>query len=492
MPDLHTPDLNCLDPILREAILRVAHVYPGARLVGGVVRDLLLGHTTNDADIEVFGVPAEELQEQLQRHFPGHVHTVGQAFGVLKIDLERGFSLDVALPRRESKAGKGHTGFLIESDPHLDPKEAARRRDFTINAISLDPISLEVYDPWDGQKDLRDHLLRVVDPRTFQDDPLRVYRAAQFAARFHLQIDHESLALMKDMVRRGDLEELSKERVTEEIRKLLLKSTKPSIGFEVMRELGIIERSYPELHALIDTPQEAEWHPEGNVWIHTMMVIDAAASIIQQTERHLNPEDQLVVMLGALCHDLGKPPTTQTMDKGGIMRIRSLGHEEGGRGPTASLLAKWCFGSTCEETVIATTVDHLKPGLLFRAYEKGELQETSYANAVRKLLRRIRPASAEVLLAVAEADHRGRGFEDALTAPYVMGEAFRKIMEQAELNKPEALEPLLHGKDLIELGVQPGPEMGTLIRSVELARDDGRITNKEEALAYIKERLSKH
>lgn len=487
MSDLHTPDLTRLPHPLQEAISRVATAFPGARLVGGVVRDLLLGQTTNDADMEVYGVEAAELERKTEALFPGHVHLVGQAFGVLKMNLEEGTSLDLALPRRESKLGQGHTGFFIQSDPSLDPKEAAQRRDFTINTISLHPLTGELYDPWHGREDLRTRTLRVVDPQTFQDDPLRVYRAAQFVARFELTVEGTSLELMKEMVERGDLTTLSKERITEEMRKLLLKSQKPSLGFELLRELGVIKRDYPELHALIDTPQEPEWHPEGNVWIHTMMALDVAARIIREPARNLNIEERLHILLGTLCHDLGKPATTRPLQKDGVLRIRSLGHEEGGIAPTQALFKRWSFGDICEKIVIATTADHLKPGLLFRAYEKGELQETSYANAIRKLLKRIKPASAETLLAIAESDHRGRSFPDALTAPYVIGEKFRQVMMEANLNQPEALKPLLQGKDLIELGITPGPEMGIWIRRIELARDDGRIQNREEAIAYVEE-----
>ena len=467
--------------------MRVAETFPGARLVGGVVRDLLLGQSTKDADMEIYGVEAHALATSLRQLFPDHVHDVGQAFGVLKVDLHDGYSLDIALPRRESKSGQGHTGFSIQSDPFLDPKEAAKRRDFTINAISLHPLTGELYDPWNGQEDLQKSILRVVDTNTFQDDPLRVYRAAQFTARFQATIEPMSFRLMQEMVQRGDLDHLSKERITEELRKLLLKSLKPSLGFEVMRKLSIIERYYPELHALGDTPQEHEWHPEGNVWIHSLMALDVGALLIREPERHFSPEDQLAVMLGALCHDLGKPPTTHHVRKDGVMRIRSLGHEEAGREPTQTLLRRWCFGDVYERMVVATTADHLKPGLLFRAYEKGDLQEAAYANAIRKLLRRIQPASAEVLLAVAEADHRGRAFEDALTAPYVMGETFRRIMKQAALDQPQTLKPLLQGKDLLALGIQPGQAMGVLLRKIELARDDGRIKTREEALAYVKD-----
>ena len=260
-------------------------------LVGGFVRDALLGVRSKDVDVEVYGVAPERLESLLEQLFFDRVNTVGRSFGILKVRLGDGAELDVSIPRRESKMGRGHTGFVVESDPWMTIEEAARRRDFTVNALYADPLTGELFDFFDGVYDLGRRVLRVVDERTFQDDSLRVYRAVQFAARFAFRIEERSFQLMREMVERGDLDALSKERITEEIKKLVSKSSRPSIGFELMRDLGIIERNYPELHALIGVPQEPEWHPEGDVWIHSMMVLDQAARLIQQPERGLNEEE---------------------------------------------------------------------------------------------------------------------------------------------------------------------------------------------------------
>ena len=231
-----------------------------ALCVGGFVRDRLLGLPSTDLDLEVFGIPEDRLRELLATL--GRVEPVGQAFPVYKLG-----HMDVALPRRESKAGRGHKGFIVQGDPSMPFDEAARRRDFTINAIAWDPLTDQYLDPFDGRADLDKRLLRVVDPVTFGDDSLRVLRALQFAARFELTID----AATADICRAIPLDDLPAERIWGEFEKLLLKAQRPSIGFALARELGVIEQILPEMVPLYDCPQDAEWHPEGNVWIHTLM-----------------------------------------------------------------------------------------------------------------------------------------------------------------------------------------------------------------------------
>lgn len=470
------------EPRLLEAARAVSKHVPKAMLVGGFVRDCLLGIASKDADLETYGIGAEELETTLKELFDGKVETVGRSFGIFKVFLGDGYDLDVAIPRRESKTGPGHKGFEVEGDPDLDPKEAARRRDFTINAISADPQTGDVFDPFDGVGDLEKKILRVVDGATFVDDPLRVYRGVQFAARFGLRIDPATLELMRLMVARGDLDELSKERVTDEWKKLLLKSSKPSIGLELMRTLGLIRRSYPELHALIDTPQEPEWHPEGDVWIHTMMVVDEAARISRR--EFAKDDERLQVMLGALCHDLGKPGTTAPGEKDGVPRIRSIGHEEAGIAPTEALFDRLAFGEATRHAAIVSAKDHLKPGMLWRQLEKGTLTEETYVNAVRKLVKRSKPTNWRVLLAVSEADHFGRGLPDVEREPHTAGELFTRTVIEHGLDG-EGIKPLLHGRDLMTLGFEPGPLMGRLLKEIERLRDEGKIKTKKDALAFV-------
>ena len=285
-----------------------------ALIVGGWVRDRLMGRTSKDVDLEVYGVPAPRLRELLAAF--GSVNTVGESFTVYKVA-----GIDVALPRRESKTGPGHRGFEVTGDPDLPFEEAARRRDFTINAVAWDPLTGEYLDPFDGRRDLEARVLRAVDPLTFGDDSLRVLRAVQFAARFELSVEPGTI----EICRRLPLDDLPPERVWGEIEKLLLHAARPSRGWALALELGIIDRLFPELQALVGCPQEPEWHPEGDVWVHTLMVVDQARTRIDDLER----PQQITVMLGAVCHDLGKPPTTAFVDG----RIRSIDHEQAGVAP---------------------------------------------------------------------------------------------------------------------------------------------------------------
>lgn len=486
-PVLFNQDKRLLEPA-NELSMRIKAMGGQALLVGGFVRDSLTGMISKDADIEVYGIEADALEHVLQQLHPGKVDTVGKSFGVLKVFLGDGLDLDVSIPRRESKTGAGHKGFAISGDPGMSVKEAARRRDFTMNSLAADPLTGEIIDSFGGKEDIKKKILRVTDPERFQDDPLRVYRAVQFAARLGFTIEPNSFALMKEMVERGDLDELSPERVTEELKKLLLKSEKPSIGFEYMRELGIIERDYPELHSLIGVEQEPEWHPEGDVWIHTMMVVDAAASIARRKTQDAKFDDaeRLQITVGALVHDLGKPPTTKRMEKHGVMRITSLGHEEAGAEPAKQLLGRFMFGEDVERAAVAAARDHLKPGMLHRAWEKEEMDDEQYANALRKWLKRSLPISWRVLLAASESDYRGRTLPGVQTGPYPAGEHAAKVIKERGLDK-EAAKPLIQGRDLIALGLKPGPVFSRIIDKIEHARDEGRIKTREEALELARE-----
>jgi tRNA nucleotidyltransferase (CCA-adding enzyme) len=458
----------------------IAAKIPRAYIVGGFVRDMLRGVLSDDVDLEVYGISADELEKILNDLFPRQVHAVGKAFGVFRIPAGKGF-VDIALPRRESKAGSGHRGFAIKGDPSMSIEDAARRRDFTINAMLLDIRDWTLLDPYGGQKDLEARVLRAVDAATFVDDPLRVYRAVQFAARFDASIEPATVDLLRSMVARGDLDTLSKERITDEMRKLLLKSLRPSRGFDLLNDLGVIVRDYPELAALRGTEQEPEWHPEGNVWIHTLMVIDEAARIIRQGE--MSEEDQLAVMLGAMCHDLGKPSTTQMLEG----RIRSRGHEEAGVGPARSLLGRWTFSQGVCEAAYVAAAEHLKPAMLYREREKGGLTQAQYENAVRRLIRRIAPIDWRTLLAIAEADWSGRGMPNQDKGPYLYGAAFEEAVRALEARSD--LDPILYGRDVVELGIPAGPRVGELLRELEDARDRGEVATKEEAIAWTKKRI---
>ena len=431
-------------------------------VVGGAVRDSLLGLPIKDFDVEVYDLPADRLRTVAASL--GTVDEVGAAFSVLKVSGLPGFpeAVDVALPRRDSKIGEGHRGIAAAGDPFLSISEAARRRDFTINALLLDPFSGEIQDPWGGRTDLEARLLRAVDLTAFGEDPLRALRAVQLAARYHLHVDPDTAELCA----RTPLDSLPPDRVFGEIEKLLLKASRPSLGLALMKDWGMLPTVAPELLALGATPQDPEWHPEGDVWTHTLQVVDEAASLLADLAD--DRPRAIAVMLGALCHDLGKPATTRFEDG----RVRSRGHEEAGIGPTRALLDRWnvhtLLGYDVRAQVLALVADHLKPGELYKERERVS------DGAIRRLARRCEP---DLLYRVARADCLGR--RPGQFEPVAMEWFREKIRALAVEVKPP--EPLLRGRDLIDLGVPPGPRMGEVLREVYERQLDGAVTSLVDA-----------
>lgn len=450
-----------------------------ALLVGGSVRDMLVGIPAKDFDLEVYGVSAE-LVAELAGQF-GQVSDVGKAFGILKLSVH-GYDVDISLPRVDSKIGLGHRGFAVATDPHMSVADAARRRDFTINAMAADPLTGELFDPWGGRDDLRHRLLRVTDPERFQDDPLRVLRGLQFVARFGLSIDPASAELMRQMV--PQLKELPKERIGEEWKKLLLKSAKPSLGLAAGMALGVWHQLHPEFPPLAQTPQDPAWHPEGDVWIHTLMVVDAAATIIRQND--LDPDTSLVVMLAALCHDLGKATTTEFGDG----RWRSHGHEPAGEEPTKKFLAHIGIAGDIRDTVAKIVVNHLVPTML---YTEAVIKKRPVTDgAIRRLAKRIAPATIAQLTLTAQADHYGRGpfpdprFPAQLLLPEGRYPAGRWLQRRAAALGVEQQPPadLIKGRELLALGFPPGIAIGQLIRLANDLRDSHQWT-REMVLAEL-------
>ncbi len=453
-----------LPPGLRDLLVALRDAGGLPYVVGGAVRDALLGLPVKDFDVEVFGLPADRLEAALRR--AGKLDAVGQAFRVYKLSGVAGVegALDVSLPRRDSKLGPGHRGITVEGDPQLSVEEAARRRDFTINAMLFDPLSGQLLDPWNGRADLEGRLLRAVDPAHFGEDPLRALRAVQFAARFGLAVDPTTAALCASM----PLSELPADRVFGEIEKLLRQSARPSRGFELMGAWGLLPEAAPELVPLAATPQDPDWHPEGDVWTHTLQVVDEAAALIGDLA-HERPR-QLAVMLGALCHDLGKVTTTR-FEEG---RIRSRGHEEAGLAPTESLLDRWnvhtLLGYDVRGQTLCLVAQHLKPGQLY------DEREHVSDGAIRRLARKCEP---DLLYRVAKADCLGR--HPGRFDPVAM-EWFRERVRQLDvaLRPPE---PILRGRDLLALGMSPGPQVGRVLQAVYERQLDGAVTTPDEARA---------
>jgi tRNA nucleotidyltransferase (CCA-adding enzyme) len=432
-----------------------------ALLVGGCVRDWLMGNQPKDWDLEVYEVASERLRELLDEI--AIVNVVGEAFTVYKV----GRDLDVSIPRRERKSGRGHRGFVIEGDPSMSVAEAARRRDFTINAILQDPLTGEVIDPFAGRKDIDDRILRAVSPDTFSEDSLRVLRAAQFAARFQFEIEPNTIELCQ----RIDLADLPAERIWGEMEKLLLRADRPSLGLQWLRRLGVLQKIFPEIHSLIGVPQDDEWHPEGDVFVHTQLVVDGARNLIEE----LSYPKKVTVMLAALAHDFGKPPTTEFIEG----RWRSRGHEEAGVVPTESFLDRLNIhtidGYDVRKQVIALVREHLKPGEFYK--KRDEVGE----GAFRRLARRCEP---DLLYRVAKADSLGRNAEWVPREKWYGAEAQDWFIERAKELQVEQRppEPILLGRHLLALGVLPGRHMGELTRAVYEMQLDGRVRTLEEAI----------
>ena len=431
-----------------------------ALFVGGWVRDKLMGRDSKNIDIEVFGLPPDRVKSILESI--GRVDEVGASFQVFKSG-----DVDVSLPRRDSKSGRGHRGFEVTGDPSMSIEEATRRRDFRINAILWDPLTEEYLDPFDGRGDLGRRLLRVVDAQTFSDDSLRALRAIQFAARFEFALDDEAKALCRAM----PLDDLPAERVWSEVEKLLL-ARKPSVGFALALELGIVEKLWPELKALDGCPQEPEWHPEGDVWVHTLQVIDQARARVDDLPR----PQQLAMMLGAVCHDLGKPATTRFSDG----RIRSLDHEEQGVPPAASLLDRLNIhsidGYDVRAQVLGLTAQHLKPGSWYKV--RDEVGDGAFRRLAAKV-------DLELLARLAKSDCLGRepGRFDCTAMDWFLERARQLGVE----HKPPG--PILRGRHLLELGLKPGPRVGEILKAVYEQQMDGTVTNLEQAIAAAKAQL---
>lgn len=459
-----------VDPWLAVVVERVRRAGGRPLAVGGAVRDHLLGAEAKDVDVEVYGLALPALEAALVGL---DVHAVGRSFGVLKVGVEHAGekrTLDVALPRSESKSGHGHKGFVVTSDPQMDPRDAAARRDFTVNAIAVDLQSGAFVDPWGGIDDLARGVLRHVSP-AFDEDPLRVLRAAQFAARFVLDVHDDTLARCRALL--PELATLPQERIWGELEKLLQKGQWPSLGLEVLRKVGALEALFPELHALIGCRQEPEWHPEGDVWRHTLLVVDEAARLA--IDERLDPSERLLVVMGALCHDLGKPATTAFEDG----RWRSKDHESGGDAPTRAFLLRSGAPHSLVEEVVALVRDHLKPFQLYRDRERIS------DGALRRLALRV---NIPRLVRVARADHLGRTTDDALrrddpASAWLLGEAARL---DVDAQKPQ---PLLLGRHLIAHGLKPGPSFGALLDEAFNAQLDGVFSDAEGALAWLERRL---
>lgn len=448
------------NPTLWELAMDLARHFESAGgrmlLVGGTVRDLLLGQIPNELDIEVQKLSAEEIKSSLQ-----HRHScdeVGKSFGVLRL---KGKPVEIALPRTEVKSSSGHKGFTVKVNPFLSFAQAAERRDFTINALGFDPLNDELLDPFNGKEDLNKGILRHIGP-AFSEDPLRVLRGMQFIARFDLSPTRETTSLCQGI----ELEDLPSERLWEEWKKLILKGKNLFAGLCFLRASKWL-RHFPELKALVGCEQDPEWHPEGDVWTHTLHCMNAFAR-----ERIGNEWEDLVVGFAVLCHDLGKPATTYRTDDG---RIRSPLHEPRGEEPTRSFLSRLTNQKDLHEEVVPLVRRHLTPRIFY--------QDQAGDGAIRRLARKVK--RIDRLVRVASADIAGRPprKDDFPEGPWLL----KRANDLKVVN--EEPKPLVLGRHLIERGLQPGPGFGPILKKCFEAQLDGKFDSERGGFAFLRQIL---
>ena len=444
------------------------------RIVGGAVRDWLLNLEAKDLDIEVGGASFDDLLRVLAPM--GSTDVVGRSFGVIKLRLRSGTEYDIALPRRESKTGAGHRGFKVEPDPLLSDVDAAARRDFTINAIAWDPIARRLIDPHGGEADLRARRLRHTSP-AFVEDPLRVLRGMQLAARFDLALDPGTAALCRSIA--PTFAELPVERVWHEWEKWAEKSATPSRGLRVLAETGWLAH-FPEIAALAGCPQDPEWHPEGDVFTHTAHCCDALAR--DPEWRAAPPRRRRLLMFAVLLHDVGKPACSRQEEKpagSGLLRWTSPGHEPAGIPVAEAFLRRIGAPHDHAPAITPLVANHM-------VHHHGGPDGLG-ANAVRRLARRLHPGTFADLAAVMRADSNGR---PPLHSPETLALINRLLARASDLSLAKAApRPILLGRHLIAAGLRPGPEFKRLLHSAFEAQLDGVFTDESSALIWLRNNL---
>jgi tRNA nucleotidyltransferase (CCA-adding enzyme) len=440
------------------------------RVVGGCVRDWLLGLEPKDFDIEVPGVDFETLQRVLEPF--GATDVVGRSFGVIKLRLG-GAEYDFSLPRRESKTGAGHRGFTVEPEPDLSDSEASARRDFTVNAIAYDPFTGTLIDPHGGANDVRKKVLRHTSA-AFTEDPLRVLRAFQLAARFDFSLAPETVALCRSI--KTSFAELPVERVWGEWAKWAEKSTKPSRGLDVLVETEWLEH-FPELAALRGTPQDPEWHPEGDVFKHTQHCCDGLVRLAEW--QNASPKERRVLSFAVLAHDFGKPQTTSYAERRGQMHWISPGHEAAG-GPLAEIFLQR-IGAPLE------LVEYVRPLVVHHLAHHHHGQSDFSDTSIRRLARKLAPASIDELCIVMRADHEGR----PPLRPLETLMRIRQLQEKAHALAlaASAPKPIVLGRHLLALGEKPAPHFKAFLDEAFDAQLEGVFVDEAGGIAWLRDRL---
>ena len=459
--------MNFIPPELQR-ILSQTRVLQRAFLVGGCVRDALLGRPHGrDFDIEVFGASYDQLATALAAW--GRTDVVGRSFGVVKLNTGSEFTYDFTVPRRDSKVAPGHKGFEIQFEPDIQPREAAARRDFTINSLMFDPRENGLLDFFGGKSDLTQRILRHTSP-AFAEDPLRVLRGMQFAARFSLTAAPETIELARRI--RDTYPQLAVERVRDEWLKWATDSVLPSAGLRFLLDTGWLDH-FPELQAIVGVPQEPEWHPEGDVFIHTCHCCDAMARLPQW--QAADRETRAALMLGILTHDFGKPTTTHRALRDGVERITSPGHEEAGAPIARAFLQRIGVSLALQERVLPFVRNHLIH------------YQTVTDRAVRRLAKRLEPESIEHLCLVITADANGRP-----PRPVVEPEVVKLLLARAhalEVRRQPPV-PILMGRHLLDFGLAPGPRFSQILHTAYEAQLDGAFADLPSARAWLEANIN--
>jgi tRNA nucleotidyltransferase (CCA-adding enzyme) len=447
-----------------KPLMAVLEKLPDSYLVGGCVRDMMLGLKPSDFDTEVFGVTYTELKDKVSKF--GRAELVGNSFGTLKLWIPgEPKEFDFALPRQESKQGQGHKGFDVIHRSDMTMREAAIRRDFTVNAMYLDPRTGRVVDQFGGQDDLDHRILRHISP-AFSEDPLRVLRAMRFSSRFNMDVHPETVKFCHSI--RETFPELSKPRLWGEWSRWAEQATHPAKGLHFLKECGWIEH-FPELSNLAGLLQDGEHHPEGDVWVHTCHVCNALAEL---PEWQTAPADRrIALMFAALTHDLGKIEATETLPTG---KIISYGHDEKGVPLADNFLQRIGSPNQVREWVAPLVRNHM--AMNTQPTEKW----------VRRLAVKVVPASLDDLLIIMTADRFGRPPKPKIHRPEML--QVREIAANLKIEK-EAPKPMIQGRDLIARGMPPGPRIGEILEQAFEAQLNGEFSSKETADAWLSNTL---
>jgi tRNA nucleotidyltransferase (CCA-adding enzyme) len=466
-------------PLLDSIVKKIEEAGGRSFLVGGAVRDLFLDLDIKDIDIEVHGLSIIQLSDILGEF--GVVDLIGKSFGVLKI---HGLPIDWSIPRRdlsvEVLGDLGNSGIsgrkpIVELDPNMSLESAFRRRDLTINSMGINLISKELVDPFDGLKDINNKILRATDPDFFIEDPLRLFRVMQFISRFKFFPNKELNEICKKM----DISKVSRERVESEFEKMLLKSERPSLGIRWLKDIGRLKDIFPELNAVVGVPQDSQWHPEGDVFEHSMQTLDELAKLLSLEKDEWSNREKLILLYAALCHDLGKSTTTKLIEG----RIKSIGHDIEGVDKTKKFLKRIMNNRDIIKAVSLLVRYHMQP-LMFVKGGAG-------ASAYKRLANKLAPhTNIRKLALLAIADRRGRKIDEH--KPDACIKDVIKFIETAKnYGVYEGFErPILQGKDLLDV-VSPGPELGRLVKEAYKIQIDRNIKNKDELKRLVIEKKIK-